>query len=401
MKLTTKFIKEGITKPGRYSDDMTPGLYVFAQRRKTMAGKYRLTVSYVQRLTIHGVRRDIGLGSPQWMTLTEARAAAAANYRIARKGGDPLADRRKAKVPTFREAANLVLEMYRPTWSNRKHPGDWIGSLERHAFPKLGSRTVDTITTADVLGVLVPIWNVKRETATRVRQRIGSVMKWAIAEGHRDDNPAGEVIGAALPKNGRMRKHLAALPYYRVSNALSRVQASGAYRATKLAFEFLVLTAARSGEVRGARWDEIDIEAAIWTVPSERMKRRRPHRVPLSPRALEVLADAREISDGSDLVFPSITGRIMSDMTISKLVKGLGIQAVPHGFRTSFRTWAAERTNIPREICEEALAHVNPNRVEAAYQRSDLFERRRDLMDAWARYLSDCPDEVVDFGARR
>ena len=384
-QLNAKFVRE-TTKPGRYHDG-DAGLFLLV---KPSGSK-----SFVQRVTIHGKRRDIGLGSVRWTTLTEARAAAQANRKIARTGGDPMAGRRST-VPTFAEAADVVIRLHAETWKDGgKSAAQWRSSLTAYAFPKLGRKSVAAITTADVLAVLTPIWNTKRETARRVRQRIGAVCKWAVAEGHREDNPSGDVLGEALPKNGSRKGHHRALPYDSVSGALVTVQASGAYVHTKLAFEFLVLTAARSGEVRGARWNEIDFDARTWTVPGERMKANRPHRVPLSDRALDVLVEAHQYADGSELVFPSAHGRAMSDMTMSKLVKELGIAAVPHGFRSSFRQWAAERTNIPREVCEEALAHVNPNRVEAAYQRSDLFERRRDLMDAWARYLAAERADVV------
>ena len=255
-------------------------------------------------------------------------------------------------------------------------------------MPKIGSKRVDRISTADVMEVLLPIWSTKRETARRVRQRIGAVMKWAVAQGYREDNPAGDAISAALPKNSVRRQHQRALPHAQVPEALGRVRASKAHRATALAFEFLVLTACRSGEVRGARWDEVDDAAATWTVPSERMKAKLEHRVPLSRPAVAVLDQARELSDRSGLVFPSPTGRVLSDSTLSKLLRELGMGAVPHGFRSSFRDWAAERTNVPREVCELALAHVNSDRVEAAYRRSDLFERRRQLMAEWASYVT-------------
>lgn len=213
-------------------------------------------------------------------------------------------------------------------------------------------------------------------------------MKWAVAQDYREDNPAGDAISAALPKNSVRRQHQKALPHAQVAEALGRVRSSKAHRATALAFEFLVLTACRSGEVRRARWDEVDDAAATWTVPPVRMKAKLEHRVPLSNRAVAVLDEAREISDRSGLVFPSPTGRVLSDSTLSKLLRELGIGAVPHGFRSSFRDWAAERTDVPREVCELALAHVNSDRVEAAYRRSDLFEKRRSLMDDWAAYLT-------------
>ena len=209
-----------------------------------------------------------------------------------------------------------------------------------------------------------------------------------MAQGYREDNPAGDAISAALPKNAVRRQHRQALPHAQVAGALEHVRASNAHRATALAFEFLVLTACRSAEVRGAQWDEVDDTAATWTVPPARMKATLEHRVPLSSRAVAVLNEAREISDRSGLVFPSPTGRVLSDSTLSKLLRELGVGAVPHGFRSSFRDWAAERTDVPREVCELALAHVNSDRVEAAYRRSDLFDRRRELMQAWSDYLS-------------
>ena len=192
-------------------------------------------------------------------------------------------------------------------------------------MPKIRRKRVDRISTADVMEVLLPIWSTKRETARRVRQRIGAVMKWAVAQGYREDNPAGDAISAALPKNSVRRQHQRALPHAQVAEALGRLRASRAHRTTALAFEFLVLTACRSGEVRGARWDEVDDAAATW--------------------------------------------------------------AVPHGFRSSFRDWAAERTDVSREVCELALAHVNSDRVEVAYRRRDLFDRRRERMQAWASYV--------------
>ena len=213
-------------------------------------------------------------------------------------------------------------------------------------------------------------------------------MKWAVAQGYREDNPAGDAISAALPKSGVRRQHQRALPHALVAEALDRVRASKAHRATALAFEFLVLTACRSGEVRGARWDEVSAVAATWTVPPERMKAKLEHRVPLSKQALTVLDKARETADGSRLIFPSPTGRVISDSTLSKLLRELRIGGVPHGFRSSFRDWAAEQTDVPREVCELALAHVNNDRVEAAYRRSDLFDKRRDLMAAWAAYVT-------------
>ena len=237
------------------------------------------------------------------------------------------------------------------------------------------------------MAVLIPHWHSKNETMRRVRQRIGAVMKWAVAQGYRGDNPAGDAISAALPKTGTMRRHQRALPFAEVGAALAKVKGSNAYKGTVLALELLVLTACRSSEVRLVTWEEVDFEAETWTVPASRMKAKRDHRVPLSTRALEILHEARALSDGSGLVFPSAHGRAISDNTISKLLREFGIEAVPHGFRSSFRDWAAECSDAPREVCELALAHVNSDRVEAAYRRTDLFERRRVLMEEWSGFI--------------
>ena len=257
--------------------------------------------------------------------------------------------------------------------------------MVQYAMPKLGQMKVDRIATGDVLGVLTPIWSTKRETARRVRGRIGAVMKWAVAKGYREDNPAGDALGAALPRGGVRKQHFPALPHSQVAAALATVEASGVWVGLKLAFRFLVLTATRSGDVRGATWEEIDGDT--WTIPANRMKGGREHRVPLSTQALQVLEQAREIPGDTGLIFPSVTGGVVSATAPSILLHKLGIQAVPHGFRSSFRDWAAEETDCPHPVVEAALAHTVRNKVEAAYARSDLFERRRRLMGDWAQYL--------------
>ena len=283
-----------------------------------------------------------------------------------------------------------MIEIHEPGWKDGgKNASQWRASLRDYAIPRLGKLRVSDISTADVMAVLLPIWNEKRETARRVRQRIGAIMKWAVAQGYRLDNPAGEAIGAALPKNSVAKKHHRSLPHAEVADAIATVRASRAHWATVAALGYLILTASRSGEVRKARWDEVDLETAMWRVPADRMKMQREHRVPLSGQALQILAEAREWADGSGLIFPSVTGRPLSDNTLSKLLREQDIPAVVHGFRSSFRDWCAECSNAPREVCELALAHVNADRVEAAYMRSDLFERRRALMQSWADYISE------------
>ena len=291
-------------------------------------------------------------------------------------------------MPTFAEAVETVIGIHSATWKDSgKTEAQWRSSLATYASPRLGHKSVDAITTADVLAVLVPIWNDKRETARRVRQRISAVMAWSVAEGYRPDDPSA-AVSAALPKgsNGRGRTHQRALPHAEVADAIATVRESQAWPSTKLVLEFLALTAARSGEVRLATWDEIDTAAATWTVPAERTKTARPHRVPLSARALAVLDDAREFMDTSGLIFPSATGRAVSGNTLSKLMRELKIEAVPHGFRSSFRDWCSEVGGVQREVAEASLAHVVKG-VEGAYARSDLLDQRRAVMEAWAVYL--------------
>ncbi|MES3045508.1 tyrosine-type recombinase/integrase [Sphingomonas faeni] len=348
---------------------------------------------WMQRLVIDGKRRDIGLGSADsaGTSLSDAREKALENRKLARAGGDPLAAKRRSmEVLTFKDAAEKVHELSKPTWRNEKHGNQWLNTLITYAFPFFGSKRIDTVGSADVLAALSPIWNARPETARRVKQRLGSVFKWAIANGWRMDNPA-EAIGKALPKHDRsMVKHHAALPYDAVSAALESISSSNAGAATKLAFEFLALTVTRSGETRDAVWSEFDIEKATWTIPAARMKTKKIHRVPLAPRCIAILAEAKALKrDSDDLVFPGTKDKKpLSDMTLSKLMKELGLAAVPHGFRSSFRDWAGEQTHHPREVIEFALSHVIKDKAEAAYARSDLFEKRRILMVDWADYLS-------------
>ena len=331
----------------------------------------------------------LGLGGYPLVSLAEARDVAFAHRKQARAGGDPLAEQRHAKqVPTVEEAAAVVLEQQRPGWRHARYERDWPRSLRAYAFPRIGVVPVSDVTTADVLAILTPIWHDKPEIARRVRQRIGAVMKWAVAMGYRPDNPAGDALGQALGRQRAVVQHMRALPHGEVADALATVRTSRALVTTKDAFELLVLTAARSGEVRLATWDEMDLNAGVWIIPAARMKAKRDHRVPFSGRALAILYDARRRSDGTGLVFRSPRGKPLSDMTLSKLIKELGIAAVPHGFRSSFRDWASEQTNTPREVVEAALAHTVRNPTEAAYARSDLFERRRRLMNDWAEYLT-------------
>ena len=275
----------------------------------------------------------------------------------------------------------------RPGWRSPQHAELWLGSLKRHVLPRIGGMPISEITSADVIGILAPIWHDKTATARKLRQRIRSVMEWAVAMDLRPDNPCDR-IGPVLGAQGNGVRHRRALPHPEVASAIETVRASRARPVVKLAFEFLVLTATRSGEVRGAVWKEIDREAGVWTVPAPRTKGNREHRVPLCGRALEILEEARRLGRGSPLVFPSVGGKPIGNTAMSELLRELGIAAVPHGFRSSFRDWAAEETDHPREVAEAALAHKVRNQIEAAYRRSDLFQRRRRLMDDWVAYLA-------------
>ncbi len=382
-RLSTRFV-ETIQEPGRYGDGRGSGGLSLRVKR---TARGHLAKSWGQRISIDGRPRNLGLGSWPHVSLAEARQKCVLNL-LARQRGELITGKRRT-VPTFAEAVEKVIAVHSAGWKDGGRSEKlWRSSLRDYVIPKLGRRPVDRIHTSDVMAVLVPIWNAKRETAKRVRTRISAVMRWAMAQGYREDNPAGEAIGAALPKNGVPRRRHRALPYAEVAGAVETVRRSGAYPGTVLAFEFLVLTACRSGEVRGAVWEEMDRSGRVWRIPPERMKAGREHRVPLSGRALAILREARALADGSGMVFPSARGGPLSGEAIAKLVRELGIGAVPHGFRSSFRDWAAECTGAPREVCELALAHVNTNAIEAAYRRTDLFERRRALMQQWAAFLA-------------
>jgi len=373
---------KSLCDPGRYSDGEGLHLYIGKTGRK----------SWVQRITIDGRRRDIGLGGYPAVSLAQARKRSANNRVAVSDGKDPVSDKPKPQMPTFEEAVDTVHKANRPRWRNEKHAASWIQTLERHAFPKIGNKRIDKIGRADVLTVLTPIWTTRPETARRVRQRMRTVFRWAMAHGFTETNPAGEVIDGALSPMPKVKAHLRSLPYQDVGMALETVSASQASLSAKLSFRFLVLTAARSGEARAATWDEIDMQKRLWRIPSERMKAGIEHRVPLSDQALDVLAQASALRHESDLVFPSPLkpGSPMSDMTLTKILRSTGLadRATVHGFRSSFKNWTLEQTDTPWAVSETALAHSLGNSTEQAYARSDLFERRRALMQNWADYLT-------------
>jgi len=339
---------------------------------------------WIWRGTIRGRRRDLGLGGYPYVTLKEARTKAFEYRRIARQGGNPTAGR--STVPTFREATEKVIQLHAPKWKpgglSERH---WRSTLETYAFPHLGDMAVNQITGADVMACLAPIWNRTEETARRVLQRVSAVMRWAVAQGFREDNPADRRIKAALGSNSAKAQHFKALHHSQVAQALTTIRATSAWKATVLCFEFLTLCAVRSGAARLATWDEIDLATATWTIPATRPKTSTPHRVPLLTPALAVLEHAREQTGGVGLIFPAPRGKPISNATMSKLCKENNIGCVPHGMRSSFRDWCGE-TGVSRELAEAALAHTVKG-VEGAYARSDLLERRRKLMEQWGHYL--------------
>ena len=385
-KLTAAKIKS-IAKPGMYGDGGTLYLSIAPGGSK----------SWIQRLTIDGKRRDLGLGAFPLVTLVEAREKAFDNRKLARAGGDPLAQRRKANVPIFQEAAQRTIDANRAQWRNAKTAANWAGSLAKYAYPVFGDQRVDKIGREEVLRVLIPLWQTKPAVARKLRQRIRAVLAWAQAHGHVDANPAGEAINAALPAMPSVKAHFRALPYREVKAALETVEASKASISAKLCLRFLIFNAVRSSEARGACWSEIDPDAQEWRIPARRTKTGVEHRVPISDAAKAVLQCAKSIADGSDLVFPSPirAGKQMSDMTLTKILRSTGLadRATVHGFRSSFRDWCAE-TGKPREIAEAALAHIVGG-VEGAYFRSDLFQRRRVLMEQWAAFLAGEHADVV------
>ena len=282
-----------------------------------------------------------------------------------------------------------VIALHRDSWKGEGSEKQWRGELAKYALPVIGSARVDRISTADVLAVILPAWNDKTATMQRVRARIKTVMDWAIASGYRTDNPAGEAVTAILPKCKPATVHRAALHHADVAAALASIRGSNrAHWSTKAALEFICLTAARSCEVTGATWAEFDLDACLWIVRAERMKKGREHRVPLSSRAVEILKEAMAHADASGLVFPSSTGKQIAGAVLSRTVKDMGIAGTVHGFRSSFADWAAECTDADRETVERALAHVNGNATEAAYRRTDRLDARRALMQDWADYLA-------------
>jgi integrase len=376
-------------EPGYYADG--DGLYL----QVTASG----AKSWILRFMLNKRSREMGLGSTSKYSLSEARERARKYRQMLDDGIDPIAHRDSEREKnllvttqrrTFEECAHEYHKLHSGSWKNAKHGDQWINTLSTYAFPEFGKKDVSDISKADVLRTIEPIWAVKPETASRVRQRIRAVLDWAAARDYRrgHDPHMWDQVSRSLPKTKDIKKskHFEACPYAGIYDALQSIKGSTAGGTVKNAMEFIILTAARSGEVRGATWSEIDFDARRWNIPAERMKAGHEHRVPLSPQAIKILEAQR--GKHAELVFPSDREKPFSDMTFTMMLRRLGHTFTVHGFRSTFRDWSAEQTAFPREVCEAALAHAMKDATEAAYFRSDLFEKRRQLMEAWATYCA-------------
>ena len=379
-----------LNKPGRHAVGYISGLLIVV---KDSGAK-----SWILRTVIGNRRCSVGLGPYPEISLSEARNKARSYKKDVREGKDPLEEKRRIKAGlmrlngrmTFAKAAKGCHEKKISEFRNDKHGRDWISSINRYAFPVIGNLPVDEIDLPHILKILEPVWHEKTETATRLRQRIENVLAWATVSGYRKgDNPArwkGH-LDAILPKPSKIKKveHFKALAWQNIGAFMQDLRNRNGFGARCL--EWIILTVARSGEARLATWDEIDLESLTWTIPSERMKTGKEHKVPLVDDAIKLL-DALPRFQGSDYIFTAARGGPLSDMTISAVCRRMQVNAVPHGFRSTFRDWCAENTNFPREVAEQALAHSIGNQVEAAYRRGDLFGKRRKLMVAWSAYCN-------------
>ena len=379
--LTETFIRQGDLPPGKYSD----GDGLSFRVRKSGTRYWQL------RLRVNDRTRDFGLGGFPVVTLNEARNLVKRYQFLASEGKDP-SPRSSGLVPTVRELALVVVEDQTPHWKNPKAAERWLQIFENYISGPLGKRPVSDIRPSDVLRVLTPLWSDKHATAAKVRNCLRAILAKAVAGGYLDTNPAGKAISPVLVRGKKEESHFPAAPYDTVARVLHAVDRSGASLSTKLSLRFQVLTAARLGEVRAARWSEMDSENRMWIVPKDRMKTGVEHRVPLSPQAIAVLAEARVLVGAStDLVFPSPRGNMLSDATHSKLLRVLGFPWVPHGFRSSFCDWCGDN-GIEHDLAQACLAHSNRD----PYFRSDIIERRRHVMESWANYLDETARALHD-----
>lgn len=381
-KLTALEIRS-LKKPGMYLDER--GLYLQVSSAESK--------SWILRFSLNKKRHDMGLGSYPDVSLNAARELAS-QYRVtAKQGINPILARKQERIAlsqqlTFEQCAIEYIDLHKSGWKSAKNVTQWTGSLTAHVYPIIGSKNVSAIDKADILAVLSPIWPTINETAGRVKQRIKSILDWAAAKDYRVEQDARlwHQVTAALPKTKPTVKHLESCPYSDVASTIEAIKATGADDNVKLGMEFLILTAARTGEMRHAEWSEIDFNECKRTIPAEKMKAKKEHRIPLCPRAMEILNSLKD--NGSKLIFPNKSDKPYSDMTFTTALRRLEYKFTVHGFRSSFRDWCAEQANYPSDICEAALAHANPDKTAAAYFRSDLFEKRRELMNEWSNYLA-------------
>jgi len=391
-----------LTEPGQHPVGTVPGLRLFV---KPSGAK-----SWVLRTTIGTKRSDIGLGSYPAVTLAEAWERSRAALASIREGNNPISERKSKQAAiewTFKTCALAYIEAFKPSWKNVKHGQQWENTLETYVYPHFGDKHVKDVDTEDVMKAIRVDWSTKNETMVRVRNRIELVLSWAAAQGYRPKgfNPAqwrGH-LDQVLPKPSKVNKRTSfeAMPIddmYDFMRLLANVQGTSAR-----CLEFTILTACRSGESRGALWSEIDLDNATWSIPAARMKAGRPHRIPLSAKAIRLLLALPKFTDREgkpvDLVFPGQSGeKPLSDMSLTLCMRRMKLTAVPHGFRSTFTDWVAERTSYPSEVREMALAHAIGNDTEAAYRRGDLFDKLRNLMNEWATFLATAPakgDNVV------
>lgn len=378
-----------LDKVGRHAVGGVYGLYLDINGK---SGR-----SWVYRVMVGGKRRYMGLGSYPEVGLAQARDKAREMRALIDTGVDPVKRKQEIQsqlraqqevMKTFKEAAEMYMEAHAEAWKNSKHRAQWSSTLETYAYPKIGDLLVRDVGQAGVLSVLEPIWKTKNETASRIRGRIETILDWAKVRGYRSgENPAtwkGH-LDKLLPAPSKVAKtqHHRALDFRQMAEFMSGLQARQGSAARAL--EFTILCAARSGEVRGALWSEISLANAVWVVPAERMKAGKEHRVPLSTVAMALLRKLPRV-EGSAYVFPGRTGGALSDMSLNKVVRDMKVDAVPHGFRSTFRDWAGEVTDYPRELAEQALAHTLDNKVEAAYRRGDGLEKRRAMMEDWSQH---------------
>jgi integrase len=404
-----------LTAAGVHAVGVVPGLCLQVREPDAVAndGAHRACRTWILRTTVGNKRRWIGLGGYPEVTLAQAHERARAARDLIRSGVDPIERRREAKsaliaaratAMTFKEVAALFIEKTERKWKNAKHAQQWRNTLETYAYPVIGGMLARDIQRDHVAAVLTPIADTKPETASRLRGRIEQVLDYATQYGHRPEgwNPARLKGNLDKVVTARKPRHHRTLPADQLGEFMCKLRAQEGIGAKAL--ELAILTAARSGEVRGAKWSEVDLTNAVWRIPGDRMKAGNEHRVPLSRAAVKLLKAMPQPVSNDVYIFPGRrSGRPLSDMSLTQVTRTIGVDAVPHGFRSTFRDWVAERTNYPNEVAEAALAHTVANKVEAAYRRGDLFDKRRRMMEDWAAFCAApvTPAKVVSITSRK